>query len=83
MSALEKEIIDKFHQLDKDAQQRVRALIDQETASEQGRAEEFDYAAWFQGIEALRGEIRVSHGGQFPSIDAVGLLREIRDGEDE
>lgn len=34
MSALEQEIIDKFHQLDKTAQRRVRALIERETELE-------------------------------------------------
>lgn len=83
MNELEREIIEKFHQLDKDAQQRIRVLIDQEAESEQGRVESFDYAAWLQDIEGLREQIRASHAGKFPSIDAIGLLREIRDGEDE
>ena len=33
MSVLEQEIIEKFHQLDKTAQRRVRALIERETES--------------------------------------------------
>ena len=77
MSTLEHEVLEKFHQLDKDAQKRVRELIDQETGSgDQG----FDYDAWFRDVEILRQEIRVSHGSP---IDVVGLLRDIRDGEDE
>ncbi len=35
MSALEQKIIEKFHQLDKTAQQRVRALIERETELEE------------------------------------------------
>ena len=77
MSALEYEIIEKFHQLDKDAKKRVRELIDQEIDSA-GQA--FDYDAWFHDVETLRQEIHAGHGAP---IDVVGLLRDIRDGEDE
>lgn len=78
MSALEQEVIEKFRLLDKAAQQRVRKLIDQET-----EVGEFDYEAWMRDIEAIRAEIRADNGGTFPQIDAVTLLREIRDGEDD
>jgi hypothetical protein len=84
MSSLEQEILDKFHQLDKDAQQRIRLLIDQEMEPELKAAHRppFDYAAWVRDIEAVREEIRVSNGGEFPVIDGVGMLRAIRDGDD-
>lgn len=81
MSALEQEIIAKFRLLDKSAQQRVREIIAHEPESAVPQA--FDFDAWQQQIEALRGDIRSSHGGTFPSIDAVNLLRDLRDGEDE
>jgi len=77
MSALEREIIEKFHQLDRDAQKRVREWIDQETGSED---QMFDYDAWFRDVEILRQEILARHGS---SIDVVGMLRDIRDDEDE
>lgn len=84
MSTLEHEIIEKFHQLDKDAQKRVRELIAQEADSEeQAVASTFDYDAWFRDVETLREEIRESHGDKLPPMDVVGILRDIRDGEDE
>lgn len=46
MSTLEREVIEKFHQLDKAAQRRVRELIVQVTeATGQGDASAFNYAA--------------------------------------
>lgn len=82
MTTLEQEIIDKFHQLDRHAQLRVRALIERETEQD-STGVAFDYAAWNQDVEDIRGQIRASHGGTFPNIDVVGMLLEIRDGEDE
>ncbi|MEO8394839.1 MAG: hypothetical protein ABI700_17725 [Chloroflexota bacterium] len=83
MSAIEREILEKFHQLQPDAKQRVRALIEQEIASEGEQADLsiFDYAAWMSDAEALWQQIRASHGDQLPAIDVVGMLRDIRDGE--
>jgi len=83
MSTLEQEIIEKFHQLQPAAKRRVRAVIDREVIadSETVSAPEFDYSAWFRNVEALREEIRSSRG-EAP-IDVIGLLRDIRDGEDE
>lgn len=84
MSALEREVVEKFHQLDRDAQKRVLELIVQEANSEeQAGAAEFDYDAWFRDVETLRQAIQVSHGDKLPSMDVVSLLRDIRDGEDE
>lgn len=84
MSTLEREVIEKFHQLDKAAQKRVRELIVQETdLTDQTDASDFDYDAWFRDVESLRQEIRESHGHKLPSMDVVGILRDIRDGEDE
>jgi hypothetical protein len=84
MSTLEREVIEKFHQLDKDAQKRVREMIVQETdLTGQVDASAFDYDAWFRDVESLRQEIRESHGDKLPPIDVVGMLRDIRDGEDE
>lgn len=80
MTTLEQEIIDKFHQLDRHAQLRVRALIEGETEPD-STAAAFDYTTWMRDIEDIRGQIRASHGGTFPDIDVIGMLREIRDGE--
>jgi hypothetical protein len=84
MSTLEREVIEKFHQLDEAAQKRVRELIIQETDSEeQATASTFDYDAWCRDVESLRQEIRESRGHKLPPMDVVGILRDIRDGEDE
>lgn len=84
MSTLEREVIEKFHQLDTDAQKRVRELIVQEThMTEPSDVEAFDYGAWFQDVESLRQEIRARRGATFVPVDVVGILRDIRDGEDE
>jgi len=84
MSALEREIIEKFHQLHPNAKQRIRAFIELETSSEGEQIEgfTFDYSAWFNTIEMLRQQIRADDDTR-PVIDVVGILRDIRDGEDE
>jgi hypothetical protein len=78
MSAREQEVIAKFYQLDRDAQQRVREVISQEAD-----ITAFDYEAWNNAVERLRQEIHASQSGRLPPIDVVRILREIRDGEDE
>jgi hypothetical protein len=85
MSALEREIMEKFHQLQPAAKQRIRALIEQETAAEVESPDRFtfDYAAWFRDVEKLRQQIRSSHGNALPAMDVVGMLRDIREGDDE
>lgn len=82
MSALEREILEKFHQLQPAAKQRIRALIEQETAAEVEQGA-FDYDGWFRNVETLRQQIRASQGNKLPPVDVVGMLRDIRDGEDE
>lgn len=81
MNALEREIMEKFHQLQPAAKQRIRALIEQETAETESF--EFDYDGWFRTIETLRQYIRTSQSDMMASVDVVGMLRDIRDGEDE
>jgi hypothetical protein len=84
MSALEQEIMAKFYQLDKEAQKRVRMMIEQTLDEENSiSSEPFDYEAWMERVKAIREKIREDNGGVFPNIDAIGLLREIRNGEDE
>lgn len=82
MSALEREIMEKFHQLQPAAKQRIRALIEQEAGVEVEQAE-FDYEGWFRNVETLRQQIRASQGNKLPPVDVIGMLRDIRDGEDE
>ena len=84
MNAIEQEIIEKFHQLPSDAKQRVLTFIEQDVASE-GKPTEaaFDYAAWADAVETLRQEIRTRQNDMLPPIDVTGMLRNIRDGEDE
>lgn len=81
MSALEREIIEKFHQLQPAAKQRIRLLIEQETTAEVEQTG-FDYDGWFRAVETLRQQIRISQSDK-QSMDVVGMLRDIRDGEDE
>ena len=83
MQSPEYELIEKFRLLDKEAQKRVRALIEQETDIQQGGESGFDYDAWFRDVEDLRQEMQTRHGGRLPTIDVVSLLRDIRNGEDE
>lgn len=85
MNTLEREVIEKFHQLDSDAQKRVRELIVNETesADQTGTSLTFNYETWFREIEALQQDIRSHHGNSLPPTDVVGILRDIRDGEDE
>jgi hypothetical protein len=85
MSALEREIIDKFHQLQPAAKKRVRALIEQDIAAEieQAHTSAFDYNAWVREVEELRHQLRASQGGESPAVDVVEILRDIREGEDE
>lgn len=74
MSAIEREILEKFHQLQPPAKQRVLAMMQQTVASEiaQTEAAKFDFTAWVQEVEALREKL--------PRIDGIALLRDMRDG---
>jgi hypothetical protein len=82
LSALEREIIEKFHQLHPAAKQRIRALIEQEISVEV-EATEFDYDGWLRNVETLRQQLHTTQGHQHPTLDVVGMLRDIREGEDE
>lgn len=54
MSALEHEVIEKFRQLDKAAQQRVRALIERETES---AVDSKEHESWVDFINATYGSL--------------------------
>ena len=80
MSSVEREIIEKFRQLDKDAQQRVRAQIDR--AAEETDQTAFDYDAWFAEIEAAQITLRPDAYGHIPSTsELVNEVREERDAD--
>ncbi|MBK9125376.1 MAG: hypothetical protein IPM16_19945 [Chloroflexi bacterium] len=80
MSTLEREIIEKFHQLHPDAKRRVRALIEQEAAvdAEQADMSSFDFDAWWADIDALQADIR-SRIGKTGTVGALSLLDELRE----
>jgi hypothetical protein len=73
MVALEQEIVEKFRLLDKDAQQRVRRVLNEHTP------ERFDLEGWWKRVEAVQAEIRAVKGNT--PMDVVGMLREIREDE--
>lgn len=80
MSTLEREVIEKFRQLEPDAKQRVRSLIDQESSAEieQSDVATFDYEAWWADVEALQTDIR-SRIGETGTVGALSLLDELRE----
>jgi hypothetical protein len=59
MSALEREIIEKFQQLQPAAKQRVRMIIDQQADAESQLAQTsaFDFAAWQDDLKAVCQQI--------------------------
>ena len=86
MGSLEHEVIEKFRLLDREAQQRVWAMLGQELAASAQQVADvatFDYDAWFRRVKELRQVMQMHHGGELPAVDVVGILRDIRDGEDE
>lgn len=75
------DILEQVKQLSPDEQDAlVQQILTLQTSP---RASDFDYDEWFASIEAIREDIRQSHGGVFPKIDAISILRDIRDGEDD
>lgn len=78
MSTLEREIIEKFRQLQPDAKQRVLALIERETQGGQGQlAAVFDYDAWWAEVEAAQVRLRPDASGHIPT--ASELVNEVRE----
>lgn len=79
MSTLEREIIEKFHQLDKPAQQRVRELIERETvesvdSEKPGSTEE--HMSWADFINATYGSLA---DDPLDEIDNTHLPPPVRD----
>jgi hypothetical protein len=79
MTTLEQEIIEKFHQLDKNAKQRVRALIERETDShadvEERRSTE-EHKSWVDFINATYGSLA---DDPMDEIDNTHLPPPVRD----
>lgn len=80
MSAVDHHLLELFHRLRPAAQKRVLALIEHEIAAEQGSPgmQAFDFATWVDEITTIRRET-----GPMATVDVVGLLRDLRDGDDE
>jgi hypothetical protein len=74
MSALEQEIIEKFHLLEPAAKRRVleTLTLDADAA--------FDYDAWWAQVEALQSSIR-ARLGTGETVGAQALLDELREEE--
>ncbi len=74
MSALEREIIEKFYLLEPAARQRVLEML---TINAQSS---FDYDTWWARVEALQVSIR-SRLGEGETVGALSLLDELREEE--
>lgn len=74
MSALEQEIIEKFHQLEPDAKRRVLETLTLDAQSS------FDYDAWWARVEALQASIR-ARLGEGETVGTLSLLDELREEE--
>jgi hypothetical protein len=72
MSALEKEILEKFRQLEPDAKQRVLETLTLDAQSS------FDYEAWWAEVENLQADIR-ARLGDTATVGALSLLDELRE----
>lgn len=79
MSAIEREIMEKFYQLDKPAQRRVRALIERETVesvdSEKPDSTE-EHMSWVDFINATYGSLA---DDPLDEIDNTHLPPPVRD----
>ena len=74
MSALEQEIIEKFHLLEPAAKQRVLETLSLDAQSA------FDYDGWWTRVEALQASIR-ARLGEGETVGALSLLDELREEE--
>jgi len=74
VSALEREIIEKFYLLEPAARQRVLEML---TINAQSS---FDYDTWWARVEALQVSIR-SRLGEGETVGALSLLDELREEE--
>jgi len=74
MSAVEQEIIEKFHHLEPAAKQRVLETLSFNLQTS------FDYAGWWEKVETLQATIR-SRLGAKTTVGALSLLDELREEE--
>ena len=76
MSALEQEIIDKFHLLDKDAQQHILNLLTTEATA----LKPMTWDEWLAWARDFREKTAAEHGEDFVfnSVDALNEAREER-----
>ena len=72
---LEQDILEKFNQLDKEARQRVH----QRLATLLPEDSVFNFEAWLAEVNTLRQHLLLTA----TPVDAIALLRDLRDGEDE
>ena len=78
MTIAEREIIEKFWQLEPESRARVLAALQVEVAEEQA----FSVEEWLQEIEKVRLNLRPDSSGHLPSIsDLVNEVREERDAD--
>jgi len=72
MSALEREILEKFHLLDPSSKLRVLDNLNHDLQST------FDYATWWATVEALQSQIG-NRLGSDTTIGTLSLLDELRE----
>lgn len=72
MSALEREIVEKFHLLDPSSKLRVLETLQQDTQ------ETFDYNQWWAKVEALQTRIEARLGSK-QTVNVLSLLDELRE----
>ncbi len=65
MNTVEQEIIEKFNQLQPDAQQRVLARIGRSADAQTHSASKFDFAAWWPGRIRPLHDHRIFVGTQY------------------
>jgi|GEM_PF-733152 len=82
MSTIEYEIIEKFRQLDRQAQQRIFTLIEHELDAQDDADNAFDFDIWWAKLEEVRITIKPDDRGNTPSSsDLVNEVREERDAD--
>jgi hypothetical protein len=78
MSIAEREIIERFRQLEPESQARVLAALQEEVAGEQA----FSVEEWLREVEKVQFSLRPDASGYVPSAsDLVNEVREERDAD--
>ena len=78
MSIAEREIIERFRQLEPKSQARVLAALQEEVVGER----EFSVEEWLQEVEQVQFSLRPDASGHIPSAsDLVNEVREERDAD--